>query len=122
MDLDIKAYRQSGVLDHSSTAAQRDRLIQELQEKHVLRNVSREEEQSDARSNPDAPIRALNFVSGWDTAGASLVILTPIAISLVVTVVWPIVAVLKYEEDVQTSVQTGTAVASYLITAGKCGL
>lgn len=45
-------------------------------------------------------------------------ILVPTLLSISATVAWPIVSVLKYGGDVQASVQTGTAVGSYIITAG----
>lgn len=62
---------------------------------------------------------ALNFVLAWDPQAAGVVILLPTIISLILCVTWPIVAVLKYEADVQTSVQTATSLASYIVTAGK---
>jgi hypothetical protein len=63
--------------------------------------------------------RALNFVTGWDASSTSYVILTPTIISILVSTIWPAVAVQKYDADVQISVQTGTAVASYIVTAGE---
>lgn len=38
--------------------------------------------------------------------------------SIATVVAWPIIAVLKYEADVQTSVQTGATVGSFIVTAG----
>jgi hypothetical protein len=61
----------------------------------------------------------LNFVLAWDAQIASLLILQPTVASLIICVVWPIVSVLKYQVDVQTSVQTATSLASYIVTAGK---
>jgi hypothetical protein len=63
--------------------------------------------------------RALSFVSGWDTFLASVVIITPTVLSVILCIVWPAVAVMKYGADVQTSIQTGTALASYIVTAGQ---
>lgn len=48
----------------------------------------------------------------------SNIILLPTFLSIAATVVWPIVAVRRYGCDVQAGVQTGTAVGSYIITAG----
>lgn len=61
---------------------------------------------------------ALKFVVGWDASMISNIILLPTLLSVAATVAWPIVAVLRYGGEVQTSVQTGTAVGSYIITAG----
>lgn len=66
---------------------------------------------------PD-PLNALKFVVGWDASMISNIILLPTFLSIAVMVAWPIVAVLRYGCDVQGSVQTGTAVGSYIITAG----
>lgn len=48
----------------------------------------------------------------------SNIILLPTLLSVAATVAWPIVAVLRFGEGVQDSVQTATAVGSYIITAG----
>ncbi|KAH8675141.1 hypothetical protein BGZ61DRAFT_100244 [Ilyonectria robusta] len=66
---------------------------------------------------PDRP-QALNFVCGWDAHTATLIIIFPTVLSIVVGIAWPTRAVLKYGADVQTSVQTGVSVASYIVTAG----
>ncbi|KAH8781255.1 hypothetical protein F5883DRAFT_539733 [Diaporthe sp. PMI_573] len=61
---------------------------------------------------------ALKFVVGWDASMISNIILLPTLLSIAATVAWPMVAVLRYGEGVQISVQTGTAVGGYIITAG----
>ncbi|KAL4910993.1 hypothetical protein BDW74DRAFT_4635 [Aspergillus multicolor] len=61
---------------------------------------------------------ALNFVSSFDSGSASLVVLLPIVTSFLLSVFWPIVAVTRYQADVQTSVQTGFTVGSYVVTTG----
>lgn len=48
----------------------------------------------------------------------SIVVLLPTIMSIATVVAWPIIAVLKYEADVQTSVQTGATVGSFIVTAG----
>ncbi|KAK1512119.1 hypothetical protein CTAM01_01049 [Colletotrichum tamarilloi] len=63
-------------------------------------------------------LKGLRFVVGWDTTLISVVVLLPTIVSIATVVAWPIVAVLKYEADVQTSVQTGATVGSYIVTAG----
>ncbi|KND92237.1 hypothetical protein TOPH_02990 [Tolypocladium ophioglossoides CBS 100239] len=78
-----------------------------------LRSTDATSETEDA-TNP----QALNLVLGWDSSLIASVILTPTLLSIATCVVWPVVAVLKYEADIQTSVQTGAAVASYVVTAG----
>lgn len=64
------------------------------------------------------PPNALKFVVGWDTSMISNIILLPTILSVGATVAWPIIAVLRFGEQVQDSVQTGTAVGGYIITAG----
>ena len=61
---------------------------------------------------------ALKFVVGWDASMISNIILLPTLLSIAATVAWPMVAVLRYGEGVQVSVQAGTAVGGYIITAG----
>lgn len=58
------------------------------------------------------------MVNRWNTDGASVVVAIPFVISLAITIVWPTVAVVRYEADLNASVQTGFAVGSYVITAG----
>ncbi|KAM7209838.1 hypothetical protein V8F06_014778 [Rhypophila decipiens] len=60
--------------------------------------------------------RALNMVSTWQTTRASVMILTPVALSIAVVVTSPAVAVQRFDLDSQTSVQTGASVASYIVT------
>ncbi|RYP56496.1 hypothetical protein DL771_011815 [Monosporascus sp. 5C6A] len=61
---------------------------------------------------------ALNIVSMWNTDAASVVVAVPLLASLVVGVVWAVVAVAVYNADVNVSVQTGFTIASYVITTG----
>lgn len=67
---------------------------------------------------PDRP-QALNFVCGWHAHTATLIIIFPTVLSIVVGIAWPALAVRKYRADVQTSIQTGVSVESYIVTAGK---
>lgn len=61
---------------------------------------------------------ALNTVHKWNTDAAGVVVAVPLLASFVVGIVWPAVAVATYHADVNTSVQTGFTIASYIITAG----
>ncbi|KAL5043249.1 hypothetical protein BDW71DRAFT_188252 [Aspergillus fruticulosus] len=63
---------------------------------------------------------ALNFVSSFDSSSASMIVLLPIVSSLLLSVIWPIVAVRRFQADAQTSVQTGFTVGSYVVTTGGC--
>ncbi|KAG7081578.1 pfs domain-containing protein [Colletotrichum scovillei] len=81
--------------------------IRELRRASVYRDLA----QADS-------LKGLRFVVGWDTTLISIVVLLPTIISIATAVAWPIVAVLKYEADVQTSVQTGVTVGSFIVTAG----
>ncbi|EXF74490.1 pfs domain-containing protein [Colletotrichum fioriniae PJ7] len=81
--------------------------IRELRRASVYRDLA----QADS-------LKGLRFVVGWDTTLISIVVLLPTIISIATVVAWPIVAVLKYEADVQTSVQTGATVGSFIVTAG----
>jgi len=87
------------------------RLVDELQAKKVLRL-------SEPSGSPPVQKRALNFVTGWDAKAASYIILSPTIFSILVSILWPVVAVGRFDADVQSSIQTGTAVASYIVTAG----
>ena len=62
---------------------------------------------------------ALNIVRTWDAYRISVIVLLPTGLSVLTSVVWSVVAVLKYGADVQTSTQTAFTIASYMVTAGK---
>ena len=64
-----------------------------------------------------SPGRALNLVTGWDASLISIILMAPTALSIIISVGWPMIAVLKYGADVQTSVQTAISVASFIVTA-----
>ncbi|KAH6710487.1 hypothetical protein EV126DRAFT_24940 [Verticillium dahliae] len=66
----------------------------------------------------DTPQQALRFVVAWDAHPVSYVVGVPAVISIAIAAIWPMVAVLKFGADVQSSVQTGAAVASFIITTG----
>jgi hypothetical protein len=124
LNLGFDGYRQVALLDNPDAGDHNYRLIRELQEQHVLRMANPQGDQLNAHTVPGTQqpahtLRALNFVSGWDTSAASYLILTPTLISILISIIWPAVAVRVFEADVQTSIQTGTAVASYIITAGN---
>ncbi|KAH7131545.1 hypothetical protein B0J13DRAFT_106303 [Dactylonectria estremocensis] len=119
LDLGFDGYQQVARLEHLDTMADQRYLVQHLQDKNVMWTSNPPGGGSSPGTPPDIPPqRALNFVTGWDANAASYIILTPTVLSIFVTVIWPAVAVRKYGADVQSSVQTGTAVASYIITAG----
>lgn len=68
-------------------------------------------------NGPNPPTGALNIVTMWhiDAAGPFLFLLR--VSSLAAAIVWLLVAVPQYKADVQDSVQTGFAVASFIVTA-----
>ena len=124
LDLGLDRYRQVALLEHPDDMTHQRRLIEELHTKGVLRTSEPPNGQPMAGPPPGVQLpaqtpRALNFVTGWDASAASYIILTPTIISILVSIIWPAVAVQKYDADVQTSVQTGMAVASYIVTAGE---
>lgn len=49
---------------------------------------------------------------------ASAIVALPLTLSLLFAVAWTVVAVRVYHADVQTSVQTGFTIGSYVVTAG----
>ncbi|KAK2613494.1 hypothetical protein N8I77_000406 [Diaporthe amygdali] len=65
----------------------------------------------------DGKLYCLNFVSVWGSAAAGFIVGVPVFSGFLCCVIWPIVAVRKYNADVQTSVQTGFAVGSFIVTA-----
>jgi hypothetical protein len=48
-----------------------------------------------------------------------IAVISPTIFSLMIGIVWTIVAVKKFEQEVQISVQTAFTMASYVVTAGK---
>jgi hypothetical protein len=68
---------------------------------------------------PGTQRTALNFVHNWNARLASNVIAVPFVGSFLISVIWPIVATTKYHADIQTSVQTGFTIGSYVVTAGE---
>ncbi|KAI0438917.1 hypothetical protein F4803DRAFT_569060 [Xylaria telfairii] len=91
---------------------QRD-YIESLIAKGVFRQVTT----TNARALADTSV-ALDFVTKWDSFWLSVIVLSPTVISIIITVAWPAVAVLHYDADIQTSVQTATSLASYIVTTG----
>ncbi|KAJ2989474.1 hypothetical protein NUW58_g3444 [Xylaria curta] len=83
----------------------------------VAKTVFRQVTNANTQVPTDTPA-ALNFVTKWDPFWLSVIVLSPTVASIVITVAWPAVAVLKYGADVQTSVQTATSLASYIVTTG----
>ncbi|KAI1326155.1 hypothetical protein F5Y16DRAFT_375913 [Xylariaceae sp. FL0255] len=61
---------------------------------------------------------ALNFVEAWDGPLVMAYILTPTLASVVLCIVWPIVAVKVFDAEVQDSIETATVVATFIVTAG----
>lgn len=61
---------------------------------------------------------ALNIVSTWSIGAGAVVVGIPLVTSILIAVIWPVVAVSVFQADVQTSVQTSFTIASYVITAG----
>lgn len=63
--------------------------------------------------------KCLNVVNVWSSGAAAVIVGTPLLISVLCCVVWPAVAVRHYNADVQTSVQTGFSIGSFVITVSK---
>lgn len=63
--------------------------------------------------------KCLYVVNVWSSGAAAVIVGTPLLISMLCCVVWPAVAVRHYEADVQTSVQTGFGIGSFVITVSK---
>jgi hypothetical protein len=96
-------------------------IVQQLRRQGVYRCVKNDCDCGDRANLLEAQgdtVRCLNMVPGWNGNAASVIILTPTILSIAIAVAWPAVAVRVYGEDVQTSVQTGGTVASYVVTAG----
>lgn len=66
-----------------------------------------------------AKTHCLNLTSTWSTEAIGSIAGTPLLLSTLSCMVWPIVAVLKYGADVQTSVQTGVTIAGFIVTASE---
>jgi hypothetical protein len=62
--------------------------------------------------------RALNIVRSWDPYVTTVIILVPVGLSLVVAVLWSVIATLYFKQDAQASTQTGFTIGSYVVTAG----
>lgn len=95
-------------------------IAQQLRRQGVYRCVKNDCDCGDRANSLEAQgdtVRCLNMVPGWNGNAASVIILAPTILSIAIAVAWPAVAVRVYGEDVQTSVQTGSTVASYVVTA-----
>lgn len=62
--------------------------------------------------------RALNFVSTWHTDLVATAVILPAVVAIVVSIVWPLVAVVHFHADMQTRVQTGFSIAGFIVTTG----
>jgi hypothetical protein len=69
-------------------------------------------------TKPSQQKNALNIIRSWDPQVTTKVIIFPILLSLIVSIVWSVVASTKFKADVQTSTQTGFTIGSYVVTAG----
>ena len=66
-----------------------------------------------------AHTKALNVVRSWNPQSASVTAAVPVFCSLAVSILWSAICTLKYEADVQASVQIGFTVGGYIVTTGK---
>lgn len=64
---------------------------------------------------------ALNIVRSWDPYVTSIIVLFPVVLSLSVSIVWSVVASVRFNADVQASTQTGFTIGAYIVTAGTQG-
>jgi hypothetical protein len=60
---------------------------------------------------------ALNLISKWETDSIGSIVAVPIFMSLLFTIVWPIVTVIVFNADAQYSVQTAFLIAIYILIA-----
>jgi hypothetical protein len=72
-----------------------------------------------ALTGPTHQRTALNLVDTWNAGLTSNIIAVPFVGSFLISVIWPIVARRKYHADIQTSIQTGFTIGSYVVTAGE---
>lgn len=61
---------------------------------------------------------ALNVVRTYSANRIGFLLLLPTVSSIIVAVAWPVVAVLYYHAEAQSSIQTSFTIASYVVTAG----
>lgn len=94
------------LLSHSDSLQGRP-MVQELVDMGVLGPMSA------------AKSKCLNVVNVWSSGAAAMIVGTPLLISILCCVVWPAVAVRHYSADVQTSVLTGFAIGSFVVTVSK---
>ena len=66
----------------------------------------------------ESPDYALNLVRSWDAYLISIIVMLPMVLSLLMCILWTLIAVLQFGADVQTSAQTAFTIGSYMITAG----
>ena len=72
-----------------------------------------------ALTKPGGQRAALNLVHTWNAGLTSNIIAVPFVGSFLISVIWSIIASIKYHADIQTSVQTGFTIGSYVVTAGE---
>lgn len=146
MDLGFDGYRQVALLENLSLLGNQRGIVDELEARLVLKCITqaapaavpvdtpaafsfsydsvsipaqrREAVEPPAIGAEQTPV-ALNFASRWDSLAASYTIISPTVIAILICILWPVVAVRKYDANVQVSVQTGISVASFLITASE---
>jgi hypothetical protein len=69
--------------------------------------------------SPGSQTHALNIVRSWDPQITTVIILIPIGLSLMISVLWSIIATRHFKQDAQLSTQTGFTIGSYVLTAGR---
>jgi hypothetical protein len=67
----------------------------------------------------DVRNEGLGFVRAWDKKNASIIVLIPFVLSLVLAFIWIGVSIGLYHVDAQVAVQTAFTVAAFIVTAGK---
>jgi hypothetical protein len=67
---------------------------------------------------PSKQSHALNIARGWDPYITTILVLMPVVLSLVMSILWSIIATQRYHQDAQASTQTGFTIGSYVVTAG----
>lgn len=61
----------------------------------------------------------LNFMRTYRSTYINTVFMVPFLGSLLIGIIWTVIAIRKYSQDVQVSAQTAFTIASYVVTAGE---
>jgi uncharacterized membrane protein YagU involved in acid resistance len=68
---------------------------------------------------PGQQSHALNIVRSWDPQVTTIIVLIPVGLSLLISILWSVVATRYFKQDAQSSTQTGFTIGSYVVTSGR---